>query len=90
MLCRKVYIANRNILAIIMNLDSSTSFDEVQFPRRKKTPHFMIDEVNGGQNHKGMYLNRTCQKSGMIDVFPVFNASLNVRDILLVLSLQIK
>lgn len=73
-----------------MNLDSSTSSDEVQFPRRKKNPHMMIDEVNGGQNHEGMYLNRTCQKPRMIDVFPVFNASLNVRDIFLVLSLQIK
>lgn len=48
--------------------------------RDEKTPHMMIDDVNGGQNHKGVYLNRTCQKSGMIDVFPVLNAFLNVRN----------
>lgn len=38
------------------------------------------DRIRGG-NHKSMYLNRTCQKYAMIDVFAVHNANLNYKDI---------
>lgn len=41
----------------------------------------MINDRNRGGNHKSMYLNRTCQKSTMIDVFAVDIANLNYKDI---------
>lgn len=58
------------------------------FRDEKKNPHMMINEGNGGRNHKSMYLNRTCQKSGMIDAFPLCNASLNDKDIYSTLNFE--